>query len=579
MKRITTLSVASLLTLFVASCEQKIILEPVSSTPDQVHASTRTDILSKKQLEERMAAIAFKNNDEFDWRLADDVMIFSGLKHAKDGNILMIGYKLPTVKGDYGWDLNQSATKDWLMVREKLLNIAFEEEQKFNPKLKSPSEILVAASKEMPNFDLRITELSTIQKLRETGLIRYMEPTFVPDNYIGSEKGQAKSGGGFGCGENTGVHGLRVDEDYFLAVQGTQRKVSWQLRDHNTDFAWFLGANGYSPTANKRFTIAYVDTGLSSIQPIMNQNFDDGDSQGRFVASFSTVPNGRGGVISPEDVCGHGTASASIGTSPSYDNKVIGVAHKANLVSVKAAYDVLLSEWAEYRGVADAFSGLARTTVDVISMSMGTVLIGYSLANNQVYRMAINSIRDGVMLAKYNNKLMFCAAGTIPPAVGLAMEQLPSYLQNLDIRHRIIFPASMNNEVYAVTGVQRQVNNNNAAFGLKQYTNITTCTSCCYHNDVDFGVVMQKRTGASKVILSLQNDQSDIPSNFGGSSSATATMSAMVTAVWSKYPTLNSTEIMNHIKFHSSRYGALHPKIGYGMLDMFEATRYAQPAR
>jgi hypothetical protein len=56
-------------------------------------------------------------------------------------------------------------------------------------------------------------------------------------------------------------------------------------------------------------------------------------------------------------------------------------------------------------------------------------------------------------------------------------------------------------------------------------------------------------------------------------------MSAMVTAVWSKYPTLNSTEIMNHIRFYSSRYGAVHPKIGYGMLDMFEATRYSQPAR
>ena len=112
MKRITTLSFASLLTLFVASCEQKNILEPVTSIPDQAHASTRTDILTKKQLEERMAAVAFKNNDEFDWRLADDIMIYSGLKHAKDGDVLMIGYKLPTIKGEYGWDLNQSANKD-----------------------------------------------------------------------------------------------------------------------------------------------------------------------------------------------------------------------------------------------------------------------------------------------------------------------------------------------------------------------------------------------------------------------------------------------------------------------------------
>ncbi|MCA0229209.1 MAG: S8/S53 family peptidase [Bacteroidetes bacterium] len=579
MKRITTLSFASLLTLFVASCEQKTFLEPVPSTSNSSHASTRSDILSKKELEERMAAIALKNNDEFDWRLADDVMIYSGLKHAKDGNVLMIGYKLPTIKGDYSWDLNQSANKDWLMVREKLLNIAFEEEQKSNPKLKSPSEILVAASKEMPNFDLRVTELSTIQKLWETGLIRYMEPTFVPDDYIGSEKGQAKSGGGFGCGDNTGIHGLQINEDYYSYPQFPLRKVSWQLRDHNMQFAWFLNANGYSQTANKRFTIAYIDTGLSSIQPIMNQNFDDGDSQGRFVASFSTLPNGRGGVVSPEDVCGHGTASASIGTSPSYDNKLIGVAHKANLVSVKASHDVLFSEWSEYRGAADAFSGLARTTADVISMSMGTVLVPYLANVDGTYRMSVNSIRDGVMLAKFNNKVIFCAAGTIPPAVGTVMENLPRYLQHLDIRRQIIFPASMNDAVYAVTGVQRQVDNNNYGLGLRQYSNITTCTSCCYHNDVDFGVVMQKRTGASKVILSLQNANNDIPSNFGGSSSATATMSAMVTAVWSKYPTLNSTEIMNHIRYYSSRYGAVHPKIGYGMLDMFEATRYSQPAR
>jgi len=578
MKRAAKLSTVALLIAFlVTSCEPKN-LEPTSSSPTVTHSSARTDVLSKRELNERMAELAMKNNGEFDWRLADDFMIYSGLKQAKDADILMIGYKLPTIKGDYSWDLNQSATKDWLIIRETLLKVAFEEEQKHNSELKSPNEILVAVSKEMPNFDLKITQLSTLQKLRETGLVRYMEPTYVPDNYLGSN-GQAKSGGGFGCGDNTGVHGLQINEDYYSYPQFPLRKISWQLRDHSMQFAWFLNANGYAQTANKRFTIAYIDTGLSSIQPIMNQNFDDGDSQGRFAVSFSTLPNGRGGVVSPEDVCGHGTASASIGTSPSYDNKLMGVAYKANLVSVKASHDVLFSEWSEYRGAADAFSGLARTTVDVISMSMGTVLVPYLANVDGTYRMSVNSIRDGVMLAKFNNKVIFCAAGTVPPAVGAVMENLPRRLQSLDIRHQIIFPASMNDAVYAVTGVKRQVDNNNYGLGLRQYSNITTCTSCCYHNDVDFGVVMQKQTGASNVILSLQNANNDIPSNFGGSSSATATMSAMVTAIWSKYPTLTSTEIMNHVKNYCTHNGGLHTKIGNGMLDMFEATRYSQPAR
>lgn len=581
----TQLLAASLLLSVITSCKEQDLLRPQVDTTlkagDPALLDLRTASMSKKELEERMLAIALKNNNEFDWRFADDEMIYAGLKYGDKSQILMIGYKLPTIKGDYTWDLNQSAGKDWLAIREKLLSVAFEEERKFDKKLQNPNDILVYASKEMPNFDIRVTEFSTIQKLRETGLIRYMEPVYIPSDAIRGSQNETKSTGynPFGCSDDAPVHNLQRDRDYsYYSPLPTlpAAKVSWQLSDHGLPAAWFFGATGLARSgSNKRFTVAYIDTGLSSSQPMLNADFDNGGSPNRFSASFSTLPDGRGGIVSPEDVCGHGTATSAIGTAPFLEDKVAGAAWQANMVSVKAAHDVVFTQPAEYRGVADAFSGLARTTVDVISMSMGTVIMPAS--NGSSYSLAVNAIRDGVMLAKYNKKVIFCAAGTIGGVVGSTMEALPDYLQFLDVRHQVVFPASMNDAVYAVTGVKRQLDFNNNPKPFSQYGTITTCTSCFYHSSVDFGVVNQKNTGSARNMLTLKNSAVTDPISFGGSSSATAMMAGMVTAVWSKYPTLTDEQIMTHVKNFCSHSNNRHNKIGYGMLNAFEAIRYSQP--
>ena len=300
----TQLLAASLLLSVITSCKEQDLLRPQVDTTlkagDPALLDLRTASMSKKELEERMLAIALKNNNEFDWRFADDEMIYAGLKYGDKSQILMIGYKLPTIKGDYTWDLNQSAGKDWLAIREKLLSVAFEEERKFDKKLQNPNDILVYASKEMPNFDIRVTEFSTIQKLRETGLIRYMEPVYIPSDAIRGSQNETKSTGynPFGCSDDAPVHNLQRDRDYsYYSPLPTlpAAKVSWQLSDHGLPAAWFFGATGLARSgSNKRFTVAYIDTGLSSSQPMLNADFDNGGSPNRFSASFSTLPDGRG---------------------------------------------------------------------------------------------------------------------------------------------------------------------------------------------------------------------------------------------------------------------------------------------
>lgn len=551
------------LLLMTAACRESDLM--VDSIEIQAKDAVKKEYLSEDELNIRMDQLAIKNKNRFNWKLADDEMLYAGLKHAQDKDILMVGYGPQNQKDEYAWDLNQSKSKEFLEIRAAVLKLVFEIESKSNKKLKNPEDLVIAESKEMPNFDLTVTELETIQALRKSGLVRYMEVAYIPENYL-KDDGKPKQGrlipNNFGCGRYWGVTGQQRGYDYY---ERFGQRVSWQLYDHEVMSAWNTGATGRA-ASGKRFTIGYIDTGLSSAQPIMNQNFASGsESAGRQVYSFCSIPDGRGGVLSPEDDCGHGTCSASIGTSPAYDNKLIGVAFKANLVSVKGAFDVVLSEHQEYRGVANAFSGLGSLNVDIISMSMGTVVV-QSIFTPDSYTVDINTIIDGVKFAKNRNKIIFCAAGT-----------LNRYSYNHPLKNIIIFPANMNEDVWAVTGVTRQTDFNSNGIPLNQYRNIRNCTECFHHPDVDFGVVNEKFTHAATNMLALQKASSDVPTQFGGSSSATAMMSAMVLSVWSRYPTLTDDQIMRHIIHYSTHPQNRDSRVGHGLLNMYEATRYATP--
>ena len=94
---------------------------------------------------------------------------------------------------------------------------------------------------------------------------------------------------------------------------------------------------------------------------------------------------------------------------------------------------------------------------------------------------------------------------------------------------------------------------------------------------VNFSVVNQQIAGGNNYAIGLPRRQYADPSFFGGSSSATASMSAMAALVWSRYPQLTKQQLIRHIRHYCSMGTALWTPYGWGVLDLNRATASASP--
>ncbi|MBO0932651.1 S8 family serine peptidase [Fibrella aquatilis] len=490
-----------------------------------------------------------------------DRLIWSTTQHTDP--VLTVGYTIP---GYDFKDLTKINLKDkaWQDIRQKLLDVVFNSEKEYNKELTRPEDLVVYPEEGLPNFELTITQLATLHKLRATGFIRYIIPTEYQHKGAVLPKGNPSKNGrsassGFGCGDHEqSLPYLTPGTDYtFLAPQNS--KISWNLLVHQMPSAWARGATGQGQY------IGYIDTGVSDQQGRLNWNFWQGASGSRMLERTWTLPNKRGQA--PEthhDPCGHGTCSAGIGVAPHMGVSSVGVAYQASLVSVRASADVVFTSARECRGAANAFTRLANhPNVRVISMSMGTVVnLPYTVNGlGTPFTFAYAHIGDAVRLAHQRGKLIFCAAGTLG-AGGLPMT---------------IFPANMDGVVQAVTGIRAQVRNNGLLVNnVSNYSLnfLTNCHECFYSPSVDFAVVMQKdNIGTAERVLTLPRRNFIEPVTFGGSSAATATMSAMATAVWSRFPNEDAAQILDRLRRAATHPDNRHPSFGWGLVNMDLATR------
>src|SRR5690606_15968764 len=148
-----------------------------------------------------------------------------------------------------------------------------------------------------------------------------------------------------------------------------------------------------------------IDTGVEFDQENLGAAFNQGYSQGRTIERIVTLPRQTflgipiGSVETPDDGCGHGTAMAGVCAAPrGRDGAMVGVAYNANLITCRAASDVLLDDSREVKGASDAFATAGnRADVRIISMSMGRITSSSQLA-------------DAIRYANGRGKLIFCAA-------------------------------------------------------------------------------------------------------------------------------------------------------------------------
>lgn len=465
----------------------------------------QSELLSKEAINNKIQE-SIEATGDFEWMNTDANTIWSAVTHGN--NLLTIGYGSSESEYQKGPKTN--------LIKNDLIQLVrnLENDGKSN---KSQDDLY--ADEIINVVDIKVTKQSTIEALLKDPNVRYLEPA----TYTLSNNDETRSSGGFGCGYSSETIS---SSDYRTVAPGAM--VPWNFDLHNIPDAW-----NYS--TGRGITVAVIDTGLSPEQRLMNQEFNDGYSSGRTVQKYGTYvdswwawSNNYDGV---NDKCGHGTSMSSVATAPRNNNNLpVGVAYNANLVSYRAVANVLIDDYHEKRGIAEALTALGnRNDVKVISMSLGSPF-------------SISRVKDAIRYAYNKGKMIVAAGGTST---------------SFTTWYGVIFPASMS-ETVAVTGVKEG-----------QYSK---CDVCHTGSKIDFTVQMQRNNGTSNKVpvLSYYNGASNY---VGGSSVATATTAGIAALVWAKNPTWTRAQVLDKMKRAGEFYPNKNSSFGYGNIDALKAVR------
>ena len=443
---------------------------------------------------------------QFNWSSQSNLVIWSAITQGQ--NIATIGF------GNSKNDFDRSKSNKNKTIENELLAIISQYENK------TVDKILISSDPFLNLIDVVIENQETVIAIRNSKYLRYLEPAdykFVA--LSGETNNQQKSAiTSSGCGFESEV---LAASDY-VTVAPNNAKVPWAFYKHNIPTAW-------NTSTGSGVTIGVVDSGVSSNQTLMGANFNDGYSSGRTIQKFGTYVDSiwpwSTNTDGSDDKCGHGTSMASVAAAPRNDNGMpVGVAYNANLITYRAAANVLLEGYHEHNGVKNAFTALANNSnVKIISMSMG-------------YIFSVGKIEDGIKYAFNKGKLIFCAGGTSTTFTTFV---------------GVIFPAWMP-ETVAVTGV-------------KEGATYQKCDVCHTGNKIDFTIVMQRaNSGLTVPVNSYYNNQDDY---VGGSSVATATTAGIAALVWSKNPSWTKDQVLAKMRQSSSFYPNKNGDFGYGNIN------------
>jgi subtilisin family serine protease len=501
-------------TLLLAACNK-------TDNISQLNSASVSDLQQNQlQTPQQINAIIYQsldNKGQFNWSDASTTTLYSAVLQSQD-HMVSIGYK-PTDETNVDGRIAQINIHDkkWTDAKAQVIQLILQEERALHPQLKA-SDIEVWKENRLPVIDVKIDNPNTIKALRNSGLIRYVEPmSYEPENYDQAMYNQLQADLGAGCGGYTGDTSLKVGSDYVNIAPGARQ--SWNYTYHNIPQAWGLSTGA-------GIKIMVIDTGVSPDQDNMNSDFNQGYSSGRTLQKIFTLP----GATSADDVCGHGTAMSSTATAPRcIDSNSVGVAYNANLLVCKAVNDVVIDQSAEVKGVSDAYTDAGNdSSVKIISLSVGRLTTS-------------SQIKDAINYAYSKGKLMFCAAGTSTDFTSKFVG--------------VIFPATLP-QVEAITGV-------------KNSNTLTACKDCHKGSQVDFVVVMEKTSDGGVPLCNAMSG--DVPSTVGGSSVATSSSAGIAALVWSAHPTETRDQILNRLTTTASSYPNKTKNFGYGKLNALAA--------
>jgi hypothetical protein len=451
----------------------------------------------------------------FDWQEAPLDMIHSAAT-ASD-QLIAIGY---TINGQEDLSeiigLQDELSSEFLQKRTEILNAILESEKEFtgNAELTFKELLPYELDNEIPTLAVRITSPETLVMLESDVNVRYIEPMGYDPKDISGVVQKSSSG----CGGNPSS----INSSDYTNTSSYNAKIPWNFSNHNIQSAWNT-SNG------DNISICIIDTGASDSQDNLGSQFASGNSSSRYIQKYSTKYSGwwwNKKLDSPHDQCGHGTSMAGLAAGPwSTDGNAMGAAYKANLVTVRAVEDVLISTSDEKNGVKNALKLAGnRSDVKVVSMSIGNII-------------SSGTVKDGIYYAYNRGKLLLAAAGTSTSFTNWA---------------GVIFPANMS-QTTAVTGVKAQ-------------SSYSRCNTCHSGNKVDFTIQMQRSFNSNRNTISITKNGNG-SSYVGGSSAATATTAGIAALVWATNPSMSRTSVLNRLKQASDIYPSRNSQYGWGNIN------------
>jgi len=478
--------------------------EDIQNDPGNIEIAQK-DPLTAKQINEKINE-TIKTKGRFSWNESSDHFVWSGI--FQGNKIASIGF---------GSSFDRSLAPDNKAIEEEILKVIEQYEGK-------TERTLLSSDPYLNQIDVVIEKQETVIALRKMKNIRYLEPAdyryFENEQKFGATA--KSSSGSSGCGfESTTLSA----SDYTIVTPNA--KAPWSFTKHNIINAW-----SYSTGAG--VTIGVIDSGVSPEQTLLGSSFNNGLSSGRTISKngvyVDSVWPWSTGYDGSADKCGHGTSMASAMASPRNNlGQPVGVAYNANLVTYRAASNVVLDGYHEQNGVKIAFTELGNnTSVKIISMSMGHIF-------------SVGKIEDGVKYAYSKGKLIFCAGGTSTSFTNFV---------------GVIFPAWMP-ETQAITGV-------------KENTSNQRCDVCHSGAEIDFTYQMERASGSSIPVLSYYNGQTDY---VGGSSVATASTAGIAALVWAKNPSWTRDQVLNKMRQSATYYPTPNSDYGYGNINVLQAVQ------
>jgi len=453
------------------------------------------------------------NGKVFYWENASDHFVWSAGMHSD--SIFSIGY---TIGASFDPETQiqnvDLKSEKWKSAKDEILNLILEKESitRNNPKLSAEDLMPYGEEVFFPHLIVQLTNSELISELRKSEYVRFVEPLgfSLEDHYA-----KQRSNEGCGGSPNYNING----SDYTTITPSTKRP--WNFTNHSIQTAW-------NSSTGDNIRICIIDTGASDSQDNLGSQFASGSSGGRNIQKYSTHVSGSwwwASLDSPHDQCGHGTSMAGFAAAPrGTDGNAVGVAYKADLMTVRAVKDVIISSSSERKGTRDAlYLAGGKSDVKIISMSIGTPI-------------SSSTVSDGIYYAYGQGKLIVAAAGT-------SLSWTSWY--------PVIFPANMS-QTTAVTGLRDNGN--------------VKCVTCHSGPQVDFTIIMERANDDDRTSISLASSANQ-PKYTGGSSCATATVAGIAALVWAENPSASRSTVLQALKDASEFYPSRHSSFGWGKIN------------